>query len=272
MIITQQPLRRACLQEEGLDAWMIFDTVFFFFFFLSHSGDPAAMEPPALVNLPQPKNGPQPNHKRNARVSITLRPYVNTVYTKETSLLMQWRSYYRTRVMPSAHGATYCTRAVVVPDGEPGGSSPWQVDLVPASVLSGLVVFALWFARDPAQWSGPHICGLSSPLWFKGISQHFLFLSQSPVLWLHNANISSVFWNCLKLFFTPQIWRWAFVWCCLGSLNQYVMAGYSVFTSGCCHIQNQKGLMFSRAPGGYLKIIIIIKYILEQLLVLLHNM
>lgn len=111
--------------------------------------------------------------------------------------------------------------AVVVPDGEPGSSSPWQEDLVPASVLSGLAVFAVWFLKTPIWQSEPHICGL---LWFlKG------FLSTGPVCQPHNAHILLVTWICLRFSFFLKFDVELHVWCELGSLNQYLLTGYSVF-------------------------------------------
>lgn len=74
-----------------------------------------------------------------------------------------------------------------MPDGELCGSSPWQVDLVPASVLSGVAVFAVWFMKTPL--SG---LGLTSVA-YCGLKDFSAPVLQSPVCRLHNANISSVF-------------------------------------------------------------------------------
>lgn len=53
---------------------------YYFFPSLSHSGETEEME--ASVNQPPPKNGPQQNQKRNARVSVSLRLHANTTFNK----------------------------------------------------------------------------------------------------------------------------------------------------------------------------------------------
>lgn len=50
----------------------------------------------------------------------------------------------------------------MVPDGEPGGSSPWQMDFGASLCVLVPGCICTLASGDPSQWSGPLIC---SYLW-----------------------------------------------------------------------------------------------------------
>lgn len=118
--------------------------------------------------------------------------------------------------------------------------------------------------EDSTQWSGPHMCGLLSLLWYKGISEYQF----CKVCGLHNANISSMFWNCFKVFNSSQIWHWALCGMWPG-FSEPVSNGrlLSFYFWVLSHSKPKIYIMFSRAPGWILS-----KNVLKVVTPILHNM
>lgn len=207
----------------------------------------------ASVNQPPPKNGPQQNQKRNARVSIELHADTtfNKIYTTKNNTI-------NTLILPHVYDADRSWRKHEI--------SFWYFFLLM------MLYWLLWCLMESQAaavlgrwtWCQP-LCSqawlcLQSGLW----RPHWVVWASHmwPVLTVvvHRNFSAQFFFFCKVQFvgFTMQTFLQSselfslslrfdvehYVWCGLGSLNQYLLAGCSLFTSECC--QNQKGLMFSR--------------------------